>query len=204
MIRRTVYLHGFLADQFVSKIELYGDSVQRIVGVIEANFKGFKGALYNYSPGFHVRTGDIYRDNDSIVEPLGSEEELHIIPAVTGSGGNSGIFAIVLGALLITFAPYATGLVSTALGGGAAGMGAAGIAGKFVIQMGVGLILAGVSSILFAPEKPQTNERPENTPNTSFNGPVNTIMQGHPVPVGYGKLLIGSGVISAGLEHEVI
>jgi predicted phage tail protein len=61
-----------------------------------------------------------------------------------------------------------------------------------------------VSSLLFAPNKPNVQERPENTPNTYFNGPVNTIMQGHPVPIGYGTLMIGSGVISAGLEHETI
>jgi predicted phage tail protein len=35
-------------------------------------------------------------------------------------------------------------------------------------------------------------ERPENKPSFLFDGPVNTITQGHPVPVGYGKAFVGS------------
>ena len=33
-----------------------------------------------------------------------------------------------------------------------------------------------------------------------FNGSVNTVGQGHPVPVGYGRLRVGSCVISAGID----
>jgi predicted phage tail protein len=73
--------------------------------------------------------------------------------------------------------------------------------GGILSSFALGLVFAGVSALLFAPPKSQgPSERPENKPNTYFNGPVNTIAQGHPVPIGYGELIVGSAVISAGLE----
>jgi hypothetical protein len=46
-------------------------------------------------------------------------------------------------------------------------------------------------------------ERPENTPNYVFHGPINTEAQGHPVPVLLGgPLRIGSAVISAGISAD--
>jgi predicted phage tail protein len=70
--------------------------------------------------------------------------------------------------------------------------------------IGWGLVLGGVSSLLFTPKThdPAATERPENKPSYAFNGPVNTTAQGNPVPVGYGRLRVGSQVISAGLYVE--
>lgn len=45
-------------------------------------------------------------------------------------------------------------------------------------------------------------EAPENAPSYAFGGPVNTIAQGHPVGVLYGKRRIGGAVISAGIYAE--
>lgn len=39
----------------------------------------------------------------------------------------------------------------------------------------------------------------ENKPSYNFNGAVNTTAQGNPVPLGYGRMIIGSAVISAGI-----
>jgi predicted phage tail protein len=33
---------------------------------------------------------------------------------------------------------------------------------------------------------------------------VNTTAQGHPVPVGYGRMIVGSAVISAGIDVDEI
>ena len=38
----------------------------------------------------------------------------------------------------------------------------------------------------------------------TFSGPVNTTAQGQPVPVGYGRLIVGGAVISAGITTEEI
>ena len=54
------------------------------------------------------------------------------------------------------------------------------------------------------PKATEPSERPENKPSYSFNGAVNTTAQGHPVPVGYGRLIVGSAVISAGIDVDEI
>jgi hypothetical protein len=64
-------------------------------------------------------------------------------------------------------------------------------------QIGVGLVMAGISAVLFAPPKPKAQKSTENTPNTYFSGAVNTVAQGLPVPIGYGELIIGSAIVSA-------
>jgi predicted phage tail protein len=67
------------------------------------------------------------------------------------------------------------------------------------------LVIGGISQLLFAPPKPQTpgeRERPESKPSYAFQGPVNTAQQGQPVPVGYGRLRVGSQVVSAALVTE--
>jgi predicted phage tail protein len=44
-------------------------------------------------------------------------------------------------------------------------------------------------------KNPQT--KPNDTASYLFNGPVNTTEQGNPVPVLYGRLIVGSQVVSA-------
>lgn len=45
-------------------------------------------------------------------------------------------------------------------------------------------------------------ESPDNKPSYAFGGPVNSIAQGNPVPLGYGKRRIGGALISAGIHAE--
>ena len=52
------------------------------------------------------------------------------------------------------------------------------------------------------PKTPGAPERPENRPSYAFDGPVNTAAQGNPVPVCYGRLIVGSQVVSAGMMAE--
>ena len=59
-----------------------------------------------------------------------------------------------------------------------------------------------IQMLVPVPKTGDPSERPENKPSTYFDGAVNTMAQGHPVPLGYGKLMVGSAVISAGLTVE--
>ena len=67
------------------------------------------------------------------------------------------------------------------------------------------MILGGVAQMIAPTAKSSDpSERPENQPSYVFNGAVNTTAQGHPVPVGYGRLIVGSAVISAGIDVDEI
>ena len=72
-----------------------------------------------------------------------------------------------------------------------------------VMGAGVSMTVNGIVQLLFPqPKMKAPKERPEDTPSYSFNGPVNTMAQGHPVPLLYGELIVGSAVISAGIEAK--
>jgi predicted phage tail protein len=194
-MKKTIYLYGELAKKFTDKLTVEADSIYKVISALRANFQGFEAYMLEYTPGFHVRTGDIYRSEDTIGEPLGNND-IHLIPATSGSSGKAGaLFAIIIGIVLL-FVPGAQGLGAYAITGGITGAAA-----TIITSFAMGLIFAGISALLFAPPKSDgPNENGDNKPNSYFNGPVNTIAQGHPVPVGYGELIIGSAVISAGLE----
>ena len=81
--------------------------------------------------------------------------------------------------------------------GAAAAMGtssAAILATSAAGSMGEGLLLAGVASMLM-PEPPEGSGA-ESAQNYLFSGPVNNVKQGGPVPLVYGRAIVGSTTIS--------
>lgn len=60
--------------------------------------------------------------------------------------------------------------------------------------LGVGLLLSGVASMLM-PEPPEGSGA-ESAQNYLFSGPVNNVKQGGPVPLVYGRAIVGSTTIS--------
>ena len=126
--------------------------------------------------------------NSELVMKRKDLKTIDIIPVIEGAD-DGGIFATILGALLIVvgvillftpFAPLGTGLIIA----------------------GLGLVAAGVTVLLSQPPDFQPFQEIEGGGAASylFNGPQNTTREGGPVPVGYGRLLIGSQVISASYD----
>jgi len=64
-----------------------------------------------------------------------------------------------------------------------------------VVSIVTGLIMQA----LFKPPKPKEEKE---TKSYLFSGPVNTAAQGVPIPLGYGRLRVGSTVISASLRNQ--
>lgn len=201
MALRKVKLYGELGKRYGKEFMLDVNSPRDAVRLLSANFPDLpKYLVDNSEPGYHVIVGENSVCEKELLNPAFGSQEIKIIPVVMGSD-DGGIFQIVLGAALIMAAPYAFG----AFGGVAGGALASGAA-AFASNLGWALVLGGVSQMLFAPPSTDLtpNERPENKPSYAFDGPVNTIRQGNPVPIGYGRLRIGSQVISAGLFAENI
>jgi predicted phage tail protein len=77
------------------------------------------------------------------------------------------------------------------------------VGGSDITMILTQIVLAVVSGMimkaLFKPPKPQEERK---TKSYLFSGPVNTAGQGIPVPIGYGRLRVGSSVISASLRHR--
>lgn len=69
--------------------------------------------------------------------------------------------------------------------------------GPYAFAMGFSLALGGIVELLSpTPKLANGSQRSDNT-SYYFDGPVNTVDQGVPVPLIYGRILAGSQVISA-------
>ncbi|WP_142794547.1 tail assembly protein, partial [Klebsiella pneumoniae] len=103
---------------------------------------------------------------------------IRIMPVVIGSK-RGGLFQTIFGAVLVAAAVFMSG-----------GIGAAFAAGG-IIQM-----------LSPQPNGIAMKDQGENKPSYAFGAPTNTVSQGYPVPIGYGKRRIGGAVISAGIYVE--
>jgi predicted phage tail protein len=64
------------------------------------------------------------------------------------------------------------------------------------------MIIGGVIQLLTPVPKGSAANTAANAPSYVFNGAVNTQAQGNPVPLLYGRMIVGSAVISAGISAE--
>lgn len=185
----TVYLYGALGRKFGHRWSLDVHSPAEAVRAIVANRPEFQRYLLEHSrPGYQVFIGaDPLPGPDALAYPVG-RQAIKIVPVVAGAA-KSPLIGIIIGVLII-----AAAIVSFQYEFIPAGVALA------IGSVGASLAIGGISQLIAGdPKMPEIQERPENTPSNLFNGPVNTLAQGHPVPIGYGRLRIGSAVISAGI-----
>lgn len=201
----TVYLYGALGRRFGFRHHFDVASPAEAVRALMANFKNFQSYMISHStPGYQVFIGhDPIPGVEGLQYPAG-RQCIKIVPVIAGA--KEAWIRIVIGVVIVAaaiasgqfeFLPVAFGVTA----GTAASINIA--AGA----MGAGLIIGGISQVLMGtPKSPDINnsERPANRPSFLFNGAVNTTAQGHPVPVGYGRMRVGSAVISAGIATEDI
>lgn len=194
-----VYLYGALGRKFGHRWSLDISSPAEAVRAIMANRPDFQRYLIQHSaPGYQVFIGpDPIASPDGLSHPVG-RQAIKIVPVIAGAA-KSPVIGIIIGAIIVAVAvvslnPELIGVATPFFAAGSVGASLAVSAGF----IGAGLIVAGISTLIAgSPKSPETAERPQNRPSNIFNGPVNTIAQGHPVPIGYGRLRVGSAVISA-------
>ena len=200
---RKVKLYGELA-KFVGhkEFEVQVDTVGKAVSFLIHNFPGIESYM---SPKYYqVKVGNYDIDKNEISYPVG-KEDIHFIPMISGSG--RGVGKILLGAVLIglAIANPAVGLGPGGLGGGFATASGAFSLTATLGNIGVGLVLMGVSEMLFPLPEPQKFSSEED-PQLSFNfsGVQNTSRAGTPVPIVYGEIITGSVVISAAIDTNQV
>ncbi|VFS48066.1 Phage-related protein, tail component [Budvicia aquatica] len=104
---------------------------------------------------------------------------IHIVPRSMGAKSAVGIFQAIAGAILVVVGIYSEN--------------------PQLIATGAGLMLGGVISMLT--KMPQTKIDGNTTSkNTYFSNLDNVLGQGRPIPVCYGEMMVGSQVLSQGLE----
>lgn len=193
---RTIKLYGNLGKKF-GKVHKYDvRTPAEAVRALIANYPKLEAEILDKKyVGYKIIVGN---EDRSEVEALKypADADIKIIPIIQGAGGNWGM--IVAGIVLIAVAWW------NPLGWGAVGCTAAELAaGELAIgamyAVGTALVLGGISNLLFSPTAPTSRDAEEQITSKYFNGPVNLTTQGNPVPLVYGRMRVGSQVISAGL-----
>jgi predicted phage tail protein len=131
---------------------------------------------------------NVYKEisNSELVLKTNKLETIDIIPVIEAS--DSDIFAIILGVILIIAGIFTLG-TSTGIG-------------VALIMGGIGIAAAGIINLLSKPPSFEPFQEIAGVTKKSylFNGPENTVGEGGVVPVGYGRLIVGSQTVSASYD----
>lgn len=203
---RKLKLYGELASFIGHKeFEIQVHNLPQAISFLVNNFPEVE--KYMNPKYYQVKIGNYEINQDEINDPIG-QQDIHIIPVISGAGGDS-FNKILLGGLLIgaSFFFPGAGLFGTqAIGAtGTAGLAGAGIGtaiGTGLSYIGASMILGGVSDMLYPTENPTYEDNPQISFN--FSGTQNTARAGTPVPIVYGEIVTGSVVISIDVDTEAV
>jgi predicted phage tail protein len=179
---KTVKLYGHLGKKYGKIFRFKATSVVEVLKLLKANFRDFTSEIAGFTgAGYKVFVGNTQVSLEELNHPVSDSEVIKIVPIVSGAGGGDGqgILMVIAGVALI------------AMTGGSAT--------PWVAQMGtavgMSLVMAGISNLLYAAPEVQADKGSLN-----FTGPLNSAKQGECVPIGYGRVMVGSAVISTGIS----
>lgn len=179
---QTILLSGSLAKLFGRRHRVVTRGGWRDVMGYFKQFPGFERHMAESSSKglrFAIFNGKENLSVEDLEKPTG-RDVIRIVPVIAGSK-RAGLLQTIVGAVLVV-----VGLVYQPL-----------------LPVGVALLAGGVIQMLSPQAKGLgTQDTPNNRPSYSFNGAVNTSVQGNPVPLLYGRMIVGSAVISAGIYSE--
>tara|TARA_R100000388_G_C7182948_1_gene129588 strand:- start:87 stop:695 length:609 start_codon:yes stop_codon:yes gene_type:complete len=199
----------------LTKVKLYGDLAdfvghKELEAVIHSTADAIKFLICNFpkveaymaSRHYKVLVDKEELTTNEIHYPIG-KSEVSIVPIISGAGSNTS--RVILGVALV-------GAAIIAPGAGMVGLQFAGTGGALasplmasIGNIGLGLLLTGVSGILFPQEQPEDFENDQDPRiSFSFSGVQNTSRAGTSVPIVYGEMVTGSVVISAGIDTDQV
>jgi len=179
----TVRLYGPFVIDGIRQATVFVRSVEEAIDALVANIPKLRD-VFTSSKMCMLVDGELI-DVDGIAKPRGFTS-LDIVPPI---GGQGPAIPIIIGIALKVGAVA----IAQAIGGI--------ITAQTIAQIGISMILSGLMSLLIKPPAAQKSAEPvDSRPSYNFNGAVNTTAQGNCVPVGYGRMRVGSQVISASIK----
>ncbi|UQA69528.1 tail assembly protein [Stenotrophomonas maltophilia] len=190
---RTIRLYGLLGARFGRKFRLAVSNPAEAVRALCVLLPGFQQYLMGAKAKgmeFAVFVGRQNLSKDQLRDPPGGDD-IRIAPVLMGAKRAGALQTIVGAVLIVVGAIFSYTPVGVPL-----------------MKLGVAMAAGGIVQMLSPqPTGLGAKDSPENTPNYSMNGAVNTQAQGNPVPVAYGGhdtkgMFVGSAVISGGIYAE--
>ena len=176
----SIRIHGILGQEFAPQMELELDKPRQVVEAITANRKNFTNRIHQLArEGCHyvIMVNRQKIGSLSELDMVKKVETIDLVPAIGGS-------AVALGAGIMGV--FGAGSVAVT-----AWAGFVGTVALTVISVGLQLALAPKPDA-GPPISAQSRALQDSY---SFSNKANVASQGSPVPVGYGRLIVGSQVI---------
>jgi predicted phage tail protein len=179
---RKIKLYGALA-KFIGQRVLEADvaTAAEAVRFLLANWPELEAHMNDQHYRVSIGTYDL--NLEELHHPAGAAP-ISFVPVVSGAGAVGRIIAGIALIALALFVPIGATLA------------------PIVLSIGASLTLSGVAQLLTptptAPQGADTQDDPRKS--YSFSGIQNTSRQGVPVPIVYGETVVGSVVISAGID----
>lgn len=196
---KTVYLHGQLGKRFGKKWEIAAQTPGEVVQAIEANADGFlnyickkanEGENYIFltkNPKKITSEKDV-KENLILGEDINiknSKTEMHIV-----SQAHGGVVASFIASAFMTTA-FAASTLGAAI--------ASGIASAVW-----GVVAQFAMNAIFKPPKPPARQNPTSTKSFLLSGATTRQAQGIAVPLGYGRLKIGTANVAVNKSNKKI
>lgn len=179
-----------------TRFEFVADTPAQAMRALLANFPHLERWLIDSEKNgvaYRVTVGKQKVHNDDMsgmFAPWSEQDVFSITPVLIGAG--RGVGAILVGVAIVAAAVFIPGL----------GLGLSGALVTKVGLVGGALILGGIAQMISpVPKPPREASQLESN---SFSGIANTVRQGVPVPIAYGRVFVGSAVISAGLDVDQV
>ena len=179
-----VRFYGDLKTRFGGSYSLDVRSPREAIHALTVMIPGLRAYFQEHATRLFRVRGPLQDYDESDIEYPLSSGVLKVVPIIQGAGAFGKFLAGIALIAVGVFAPLGMPAFASA-----------------IVSMGLSMVLSGIAQLI-APRASAaaTPENPENEPSLAFNGAVNTTGQGGPVPLGYGRMLIGSQIISVGFS----
>ena len=212
---KVVKVYGALRKRLGQcRFQFEADTPAQAIKALIANFPGLDKWLIDSEQdgiGYRVTIGKEKigeAEAGTLLLPWSERDVFSITPVIAGAG--QGVGQILAGIALIALSFVSFGGTAFAGAGGAGGLaifGGTGAAWGSAALFGLGsfLVMGGVAQMLSPAPTFSGFERGKEAARLesfNFSGITNTVQQGMPVPICYGRCYIGSAVISSGLDVD--
>lgn len=193
---RTIHLDGRLAEYCgVDSVKLAGDTLHVLARGLISRF-GNKVKEILATSEWQVYFDSIDEDGSvgysRVEDKLNKVTDVHILAPIAGAGR---VGQVIMGIVIII-----VGIISIWASWGTDTPAAyAAIAGGFAMILGGAMT---IYTALNTPKAQAARSAPDERASFTFNGATNVIEQGGAVPLAYGRSLLGSTVVSAGIDVE--
>jgi predicted phage tail protein len=201
-----VFLHGKLGKKFGKKWDLNIETPAEALRAIDANTNGFFkyiAAKENENVKYRIFIDKkSIRSHEELQLRIRDKKELHFFPRVRGRDDNGDMMMYGGAGMALG---WGLGELGASIGDNWLGNSISWL-GDVAFEIGAAFLLQGaIGGLMDDPESPATEpDGPamKNTASFLFARPLNNVIQGASVPLGYGRLRVGSHVVSSSILNS--